>query len=139
MRNASWDRDSVISDIRDRIWHHLSPSAETAEDVLLDAAALLQLSSNETLRLAEVHFLLSDEVERLLKSLPALVRRLPPSTLPVEVWSADRVAGPIHWPKTFAARSAGNPGLFVTTPSVRAYDTPPTSVLVNVLERIIRS
>src|SRR5436190_645040 len=41
LRTLPWVREGIISQIRDRIWLHLSP-ANTPPELLLQAAALLQ-------------------------------------------------------------------------------------------------
>jgi len=139
VQTLSWDRQSRIGELRERIWLYLTPSVEF-EQVLLQAAALLQLPPEDVLTLGRLHFLLSGEVGALLEGLPVLIRRLSTTTAHEEERSAERVRGTVQWGKTFAARAgSGLPHLFVTSPARRAYQTPENELLVFVLDAIART
>jgi hypothetical protein len=136
LRSLLWDRPTRIEEVRERIWRYVSPAAQE-EQVLLEAAALLQMTDVEVLRLGRVHFLLSDEVRAVLEDMPRLARSLATTTALEEEWSSERIRGSIQWSKTFGARSAtGIPNLYVTAPARRAYQTPENELLVFVLDAI---
>ncbi len=129
LRSPPWDRLQVLEAVKERIWKYLTLSSEVGE-IALDAASLLQMRQGEVLVLAQVQFLLSDEVGALLKTLPELVRRLPTTTVHEEAWSAERVRGAVQWSRTVSARMAtGLPNLYVTRPPERDYDTPENALL----------
>lgn len=136
MKTERWDRAAAIEGIRSRIWLYLTPAVQS-EELLLDAAALVQLPPEDVLTLANLHFLLSDEVEELLGNLPAIVRRLPSTSAHEEERSTERIRGRVHWSMTLSGRlGSGLPHLYVTTPARRAYQTPEVELLVYVLEAI---
>ncbi len=130
MRSLTWDRAEVIGRVRRDIWRHLTASARTDDEVLLEAAALLQMRAGEVRTLAQLQYVLSDEVAELLARMPVLVRRLTTTTRRETETSASRVRGPVVWPETFAARAVtGLPHLYVTAPARRAFDTPENQLL----------
>ena len=136
METLPWDRLARIAELRSRIWLYLTPAA-TAEHLLLDAAALLQLTEADVLTLGRLHFILSDEVEALLEDLPSLTRRLATTTAHEQEVSAERIRGSIQWGRTVVARAAsGLPHLYVTSPARRAYQTPENELLVDVLDAV---
>jgi len=140
MKNLRWDRARQVRRVRSQLWHHLTPVAEADSSTRPDAAALLQLDEDDVRLLANLHFLLSEEVGALLRDLPRLVRRLATTTVAEEERSAERIRGPINWGKTYGARlGAGIPHLYVTTPARRAYQTPENELLVDVLDAIVES
>lgn len=137
MRNVTWSREDAIQDVRRDIWRYVTAAARTDDDVALEAAALLQMPTSEIRTLAQIQFVLSQEVRTLLSGMPALLRRLTTTTERRTETSAERVRGPIVWNETFAARAAtGLPHVFVTAPSQRAYDTAENRLLVFVLSQI---
>lgn len=137
MKTLPWDRDACVTELRERIWHHLSPAAKPEQQVL-EALALLQLPPEDVAKLGRVHFLLSKEVGALVDSLPGLVRRMATTTSAEEEWSAERIRGPIQWSKTFAARAAtGSPNMYVTAPAYRAYQTPENELLAFVMDAVV--
>jgi hypothetical protein len=137
MRSLSWQRADRIAEVRERIWLYLSPSAGLEQQTALEAAALLQLTEQDVLTLARLHFLLTSEVRALLDGLPRLLRQLATTTAYQEEHSAERVRGAILWGSTIAARAAGGlPHLYVTAPAQRAFQTPENELLVFVLDAI---
>ena len=75
--------------------------------------------------LAQLQFILSEPVGRLLEQMPLLIRRLTTTTNTEVEISAQRIRGAIRWSETFAQRAAtGLPHVFVTAPTRRAFDTP---------------
>jgi hypothetical protein len=136
VRSVTWSREAAIGRTRRDIWRYVTQAARTDDDVVLEAAALLQMPASEIRTLAQIHFILSDEVGELLDQLPTLLRRLTTTTARRRETSAERVRGSIVWNETFAARATGLPHVFVTAPSERAYDTAENRLLVFVLARI---
>ncbi len=137
MRSLPWQRSERIAEVRERIWLYLSPAAGLEQDVALEAAALLQLTDEDVLALARVHFLLGLEVQALLDGLPVLLRQLATTTAHEEEQSAERVRGAILWGSTLATRIAvGLPHLYVTAPARRAFQNPENELLVFMLDAI---
>jgi hypothetical protein len=137
MRSLPWQRADRIAEVRERIWLYLSPSAGVEQHTALEAAALLQLTEQDVLALARLHFLLTPEVHQLLDGLPRLLRQLATTTAHQEEHSAERVRGAILWGSTIAARAVGGlPHLYVTAPAQRAFQTPENELLVFVLDAI---
>jgi hypothetical protein len=137
MQTLTWRAQDIISQLRDRIWLYLSPAS--APQQALEAAALLQMDSVDVLRLARLHFLLSDQAEELLSVVPSLLRRLPTTTLVEEERSTERIRGAVHWQSTLVGRiGTGIPTLVISRPAQRAYQTPENELLVFLLDEIIR-
>ena len=130
MRPRQWRRDEVISSIRDDIWTFIT-QASSEEQSLLLAASLLQMSVGDVRLLAQLQFIRSEPVGRLIKEMPSLARRLTNTTAVETEISAQRVRGPVRWGETYAQRAArGIPSVFVTAPPRRAFNTPENEVLV---------
>jgi hypothetical protein len=137
LESIAWSRPTVIDGVREDVWRFITAAARREPDMLLEAAALLRMRSSEVRTLACLHFVLSDEVRRLLEQMPLLVRRLATTTTREEEWSADRVRGPIQWSPTFGARAAtGLPHIYVTAPARRAFQTPENEVLAFALDAV---
>jgi hypothetical protein len=137
MRSLEWDRKDLIAEIRRDLWRYLTPAA-TIEAEALQAAALLQLRTDELRVIGRIQFLTSDELGAFLRQLPFLVRRLATTTASEEEWSAERIRGAIQWARTIGVRQAtGIPHLYVTTPARRAYQTPENELLALVLDATV--
>jgi hypothetical protein len=138
MKSLPWSQTSVIADLKERIWAYLSPSSSPAE-MLLDAAALLQMPEGDLVTLSRVMFVVSDEVGRLLGDIPRLLRRLPTVSTYEEERSTERLRGAIQWPLTLSARRAGGPpNLYVTRPAQRDFQNPENELLTFLLREIER-
>jgi hypothetical protein len=138
MNLAIWDRQRLIRETQERIWLHLS-QASSIEQLIFEAAALLQLPTQAIHRLAALQYLTSDELGQLLADLPALMRRLATTTTAEEEWSTERIRGAIQWPTTIALRNAtGMPHLYITHPARRAYQTPENEMLKTLLDEAAR-
>jgi hypothetical protein len=137
VRSVAWSRDSVIAGLRSDVWRYLTQAVEREEELELEAALLLQMQEHEVRQLGSVHFVLSEQVKRLLGDMPSLIRRLATTTVVDEEWSVERVRGPIRWGPTIGARAAtGLPHLYITAPADRAFQTPENELLVHALEAI---
>jgi hypothetical protein len=137
MRDLTWDRTEAIRRLRGDIWRYVTKASTTDEDHLLWAAALLQMPAAEVRYLAQLQFILSEPVGRLLEQMPLLIRRLTTTTNTEVEISAERIRGAIRWSETFAQRAAtGLPHVFVTAPTRRAFDTPENETLAFALHAI---
>lgn len=137
-RSLPWRRQDLIERVRHDLWRYLTPAA-SIENELLEAAALLRMSPSDLRAIGGLQFLTSQELGVLLDQLPFLVRRLATTTAHEEEWSADRIRGAIQWSRTIGARQAtGIPHLYVTSPSLRAFQTPENELLVFLLDETVR-
>jgi hypothetical protein len=137
VRDLTWDRTDAIRRLRRDIWRYVTQASTTEQGIVLWAAALLQMPPAEVRYLAQLQFILSEPVGRLLEQMPSLIRRLTTTTnTEVEV-STERIRGAIRWSETFAQRAAtGLPHVFVTAPTRRAFDTPENQILAFALRAI---
>ena len=139
MRTVTWNRTAFVESLRGELWRHLSQASIRDDDFVFEASRLLQMSASDVRTLAQLHFVLSDEVASLLEQMPSLIRRLSTTTEYEREASAERVRGAIAWGETLSARAAsGLPHLFVTNPARRAYETPENLLLVFALSAIAR-
>jgi hypothetical protein len=130
VRSRPWDRAEVIGRVRRDVWRYLTEAARTDDEIILNASALLQMPSTEVRTLAQLQFVLSNEVADLLADMPRIVRRLTTTSRRETEMSVTRVRGPIVWSETFSARAAtGLPHVYVTAPAKRAFDTPENHLL----------
>lgn len=136
MKALDWNRAEVIEWIKEDVWRYLK-HAPTWEDAMFDAAALLQMEPHEVRTLAQIHFIASAEVERLLDEMPTLARNLTTTTVAEPETSVEHVRGAVRWGETFAGQATmGLPNLHVTTPARRAHDTAENAVLAFALGAI---
>lgn len=135
MKDLRWDRDAVISELRNQLWLHVSPAA-ASHDTVLQAAALLQLPYSDVEQLGTLHFLLDPSVSALLDDGPALLRRLASDTRAVIETAVDRVRGPVDWPATARRRALDRTPVVVTRPQERHTDVQPNQTLVLLLRAV---
>ena len=57
MKTLTWDRREVIAGLRQDIWRYLTEAARNDDDVVLFAAALLQMPPAEVRSLAQLQFI----------------------------------------------------------------------------------
>jgi hypothetical protein len=130
VRDLSWDRSQAVDRLRRDVWRYVTQASQSEEALLLWAAALLQMPAAEVRYLAQLQFILSEPVGRLLEQMPRLIRRLTTTTQTEVEVTAERIRGAIRWSETFAQRAAtGLPHVFVTAPSRRAFQTPENEIL----------
>lgn len=137
MKNLAWSRSEAIARLRRDVWRYVTKASITDDDIPVMAGALLQMPADQVRYLAQLQFILSDAVERLLHEMPTLIRRLTTTTETEVEASAERIRGPIRWGETYARRgSSGRSLVFVTAPTRRAFDTPENLVLAFALRAI---
>ncbi|MEQ8832821.1 MAG: hypothetical protein RJQ01_09435 [Microcella sp.] len=138
MRSKAWIRSEAIQRLRADVWRVLSEASRTDDDVALAASALLQMPASDVRTLAQLQFVLSEPVGRLLDDMPRLMRRLTTTTVQETEAAADRVRGPVRWVETFSARAvSGLPHMYVTAPARRAFHTPENELLAFTLDAIL--
>jgi hypothetical protein len=137
VKTLPWSRQDSIARLRSDVWRYVTQAADTEEDILLIAAALLQMPASEVRFLAQLQFILSEPVGRLLEQMPLLIRRLTTTSINELEVSAEHIRGAVRWGETFAWRAAtGTPHAFVTAPTRRAFQTPENEVLAFALHAI---
>jgi hypothetical protein len=137
VKNLEWSRSDAIARLRRDVWRYVTTASVTDDDIPLMAGALLQMPADQVRYLAQLQFILSEAVGRLLHEMPTLIRRLTTTTETEVEASAERIRGPIRWGETYARRGAsGRSMVFVTAPTRRAFDTPENLVLAFALRAI---
>jgi hypothetical protein len=138
VRDKPWNRAALVAEVRDKIWRYLTPAAKV-EQMMLEAAALLDLPLTAIVQLAELQYLVSDELGDALDSVPRLLRRFASTTVSEFETSPERVRGRIEWGQTLSYRAAtGLKHVYVSAPARRAYDTPENQLLAFVLSETPR-
>jgi hypothetical protein len=100
---------------------------------------LTGLTDEELNHLKTIHFLLSEEVDELIKELPKLLRNLSHSTHKELVECRGIIRGRIDWNMTFKERYSqgfNDPSLFICQPSTKMYDLPENQLLNYILWKI---
>ena len=111
MKSVPWIRSAAIEAVRDRIWKYLSQSS--VSEKFLEASALLQMDEADLMALGRIHFVLSDEVGRLLEDLPYLIRRLPTVSIAEEERSYNGFEVPSSGPRRLLRGPLANLRIFL--------------------------
>lgn len=130
------DRKAVINYIKPLLFRYFFKEATPNLEVALRE---LNLSDTDLNYLKTVHFLLSPQVESLVKILPKLVRNLSHSTHKEVVEYRGIVRGRIDWNMTFKERYSqgfNDPSLFICQPTIKKYDLPENQLLKYILWKI---
>ena len=126
----------MLARFREDFWRYLSPASSRVE-LLAQAAALTKMPPEAIRELAEIEFLTSAEVERLLDELPKSMRQLATTAVAVEDHDPERVAGSPRWGRTMALRATtGLDHVVVTAPAQRSHDTAENRLLAFLLGEI---
>lgn len=127
---ADDERLGYLAEVREHLPAFLSELAYGRADPLADVSALLNLRSDDRRRVINTHLAFSEPIARFVQALPEALRRPVTSSLRPPVVS-QAVRGPVDWAATVRARyqQGGNPGLFVTRPAERIFDTPENQAL----------
>jgi hypothetical protein len=119
-----WDRRSVESTLRHRLWSYLTGDAirshlpGSVEDIW-------QLERGELRRLTCAHLATAPDADKMLDSARRLLRTLPSSLSPAETVLHGTVHGPVAWQPTRQLRLRTNdPTVFVCRPPERRFDSP---------------
>jgi hypothetical protein len=104
-------------------------------------AALLGVPTRLARQLVGAVLATSDEAERLLAAMPAIVRSMSIATTDRPERCVGEIRGPVLWSETMSARSAsaGDPGLYVCATTTKAYDTDENRVLKAALSAVSRA
>ncbi len=119
------------------LWRRLARPFDSAEV----SEALLGIPSRVIRELADAIISTGAEADALLKTLPALMRRLRMGSGNHVERGASGVRGPILWSETVAARSSslGHDGVFVCSIPGRDYDVAENRALVAALRAVVAS
>jgi hypothetical protein len=138
--DSSWtkrDKASVLEYVEPVLHRFLFREALPNLEVPLKN--LTGLTDEELNHLKTVHFLLSDEVAKLLIELPKILRNLSHSTHKELVESRGIIRGRVDWNMTFKERYSqgfNDPSLFICQPSTKIYDLPENQLLNFILWKI---
>lgn len=137
MRPLLWDRRREIEQLRRDVWRYVTAAADSDDDVLMMAAALLDMPTQQVRVLAQIRFVLSPAVGALLDALPQLMQQLATTTANELESSQGEIRGTIRWGMTLSRRAASAGGdSFVTSQARRAYDTAENRLLAFALHEI---
>lgn len=139
--NDCWDSDAheaVSKYASTLLWRFIQNNAResTAEDTL---ANLTGLSKRDIRTLADIRFLLSDDVRKFLNgTAPNIISRLSKASITEKVTERNKIRGRIHWPGTYGARASagGDRSLFMYVKRAQIFDLPENRLFLFVLQRI---
>lgn len=128
----------MLQELQSGLWSYLSKQA-VATDVESVAAGLLGVAPDDASRVISARLAMSDEAKEFLAVAPELIRSLRAASATRMVVSRGRVSGRVDWRRTLTARSrhAGDPTVFVTSPSYRMYDHRRARALKYALEALL--
>ena len=130
--------DVILNEVKEFLQLYLFKGNVSLNDNTIEN--LFELSHDDLITLKAVHFLLSDKVRELIKSLPLLVRNLSHSTRKETEVMNGNIRGRIDWAETFKERmnlGFEDKSLFVCNPSSKYYDLEENQLLKYILKRII--
>lgn len=130
--------DVILNEVKEFLQLYLFKGNVSLNDSTIEN--LFELSHDDLITLKAVHFLLSDKVRELIKSLPLLVRNLSHSTRKETEVMNGNIRGRIDWAETFKERmnlGFEDKSLFVCNPSSKYYDLEENQLLKYILKRII--
>lgn len=131
------DRIDVIDFIKPILHRFLF--REALPNLEIPLKNLTGLTDDELHLLKTIHFLLSNEVDDLIKELPKIIRNLSHSTHKELIECRGVIRGRIDWNMTFKERYSqgfNDPSLFICQPSTKLYDLPENQLLNFVLWKI---
>lgn len=105
-----------------------------------DIANLFKLNNEEIEILRTIHFLLNDNIEKLFRIIPYLLRNLAHSTNKEDIECHGIILGNVDWNKTIKLRFSkgfNDPSLFVCSPPLKHYDLIENRILKFVLKKIV--
>jgi len=139
--NDCWDSDAheaVSKYASTLLWRFIQNNAResTAEDTL---ANLTRLSKRDIRTLADIRFLLSDDVRKFLdETAPNIISRLSKASITEKVTERNKIRGRIDWPGTYGARAStgGDRSLFMYVKRAQIFDLPENRLFLFVLQQI---
>ena len=142
--NDCWDAAShdAISKYASRLlWRFIQHNAResTAEDIITN---LTRLTKRDIRLLADIRFLLSDDVKKLLNdTAPKIVSRLSKASITEKITERSRIQGRIDWSKTYGIRAAagGDESLYVYSKRAQMFDLPENRLFLFVIKQIYNS
>lgn len=120
------------------LWRFIQSNAKEAsvEEVMLNLTGLKRRELNI---LADIHFLLSDEVKYLLNEIaPKIISRLSKESINEHILYRNNVRGRINWHRTINARAAAgyDKTLFVYTRKAQIFDLPENRLFLYIVKYI---
>ena len=130
--------DVILNEVKEFLQLYLFKGNVALNDDTIEN--LFELSHDDLTTLKAVHFLLSDEVRLLIKTLPQLIRNLSHSTKKETEIMRGTIRGRIDWSQTLKERMSegfDDKSLFVCNPPSKYYDLEENQLLKFILKRII--
>lgn len=130
--------DIILEEVKEFLQLYLFKGNVSLNDDTIEN--LFELSHDDLTTLKAVHFLLSDEVRSLVRTLPQLIRNLSHSTRKETEIMRGNIRGRIEWSETFKERMSegfDDKSLFVCNPPSKYYDLEENQLLKFILKRII--
>jgi len=120
------------------LWRFIQSNAKETdvEEIILNLTGLRKRDLN---MLADIHFLLSDDVRVLLNEIaPKIINRLSKESINENILDRNNVRGRIHWPRTINARAAsGNDKtLYVYTRRAQIFDLPENRLFLYIVKYV---
>lgn len=123
------------------LWRFIQHNArESAADEVM--TNLTRLSKHDIRVLANIRFLLSDEVKKLLdETAPKIVSRLSKASIIEKVTDRSKIKGRIDWPRTYGVRAAagGDASLYVYAQRAQIFDLPENRLFLFIIQQIHNS
>jgi len=129
--------DIILEDIKEFLQLYLFKGNVSLNDDVVEE--LFELSHEDLITLKTVHFLLSDEIRKLIKILPQLIRNLAHSTQKETENIKGNIHGKINWKLTIKERYSqgfNDKSLFTCNPPSKYYDLEENQLLKFLLKRI---
>lgn len=134
---SSEDHKLIAASAGRDLWRFIQKNAaeKTQEDLFLE---LVKLAYEDLSLLSKIHFMLSDEVERLVGvTAPTVLHRLSKTSAGELHVGRGRLDGRISWGRTYCERAAvgGDPTIFACIRRSSVYDLPENRVLLYMLRK----
>ncbi len=142
--NDCWvtaDHELISKYASRHLWRFIQHNAreKTADEIVSNVT---RLSKRDIRLLADIRFLLSEEVNKLLNTIaPKIVSRLSKASTKEKVADRQKIMGSIDWQKTYATRAAsgGDVSLYVFVKKTQLFDLPENRLFLHMLQYIYNS
>lgn len=139
--NDCWDacaHDAVSKYASRLLWRFIQHNAResTADEIITNITGL---TKRDVKMLADIRFLLSDEVKQLLnETAPKIISRLTKASITEKVIERSNIKGRIDWPRTYGIRAAsgGDASLYVYAKRAQMFDLPENRLFLHVIQQI---